>query len=86
MDWTLEKEIVREAEYVSGRWHLHKDAKGVYISNWDLMLFPTGSGANEKEAFDELLKKIEVYKSILEAVKREAESELAKLEAENAAQ
>jgi len=80
MEWTLEKEIVREAEYVSGRWHLHKDANGVYISNWDLMSFPTGRGADEKEALRDMLEQIEAYKGTLEAVKHEAESELAKLE------
>ena len=79
MNWTLEKEIVKEAEYIAGSWHMQKDADGVYISNWELMMYPIGRGADEKKAFLDMLERIEAYKSTLEAVKAEIESRLAEM-------
>ena len=80
MKWNLEKEIIKEAIHVTGRWHRHTNAEGVYISNWDLLDIPTGRGADEKEALRDMLEKIEAYKGTLEAVKREIEAHLAELE------
>lgn len=80
MDWKNES-YTSETERTSGSWHLRiKDGDDMYLSNYELLVSPSGIGKNEVECWRNFIEHCNRYLPIIKQKRDEAIQILQKLE------
>ena len=82
MKWTEQQAIITEKEYSSGQWIMRKDEK-FFVSNFDILLSPSGYGSTEQAAFEDMLENIAAYEQKLKRIRAEIQEHLNELKGEN---
>ena len=85
IEWKItEQNLSQELVSTDNRWHISKKQKGeskpeFFLSQWDLLLTPHGSGADYRECFETFIADCDSYINKVKAVRDEAASHLTEL-------
>ena len=85
IEWKItEQNLSQELVSTDNRWHISKKQKGeskpeFFLSQWELILTPHGSGADYRECFETFIADCNAYIDKVKAVRDEAESHLTEL-------
>ena len=82
MMWNENRRIFPAIEYVSGQWFMNRSDENFFVGNYDLLLSPCGSGETEQEAFERMLRNIEIYEQKLKEIRIEIQNHLEELKDE----
>ena len=78
IDWEItEQESQQEMVSADGRWHVTKNQKGnqppqFYLSNYDLLLTPHGSGVDYRQCFESFIADCDAFIEKIKIVRDQA--------------
>lgn len=85
IEWKItEQNLSQELVSQDNRWHIFRTQKGksepeFFLSQWDLLLTPHGSGADYRACFETFITDCSAYINKVKAIRDEAESHLTEL-------
>jgi len=85
IEWKVtEQNISQELVSSDNRWHISKNQEGnespkFFLSNYDLLLSPHGSGTNYRECFESFIAGCDAYVNKIKEMRAEAQTHLKEL-------
>ncbi len=85
IEWKItEQNLSQELVSTDNRWHISKKQKGeskpeFFLSQWDLLLTPHGTGSDYRECFETFIADCSAYINKVKAIRDEAASHLMEL-------
>lgn len=85
IQWKItEQNVSQELVSDDERWHISKKQSGTadavfFLSNYDLLLAPSGSGTDYKGCFETFIKSCDAYVEKIKQIRLEAQSHLAEM-------
>ena len=83
IEWRItEQNLSQELASQDDRWHISKTQKGseepqFFLTNYDLLLTPHGTGADYRECFESFIKNCDAFVEKVKAVRAEAKEHMA---------
>lgn len=85
IEWKMtEQNLLQELVSADSRWHISKTQKGTekptfFMSNYDLLLTPHGTGADYRECFETFIADCDAFIEKVKSVRDEAKAHLQSL-------
>lgn len=85
IEWKVtEQNVTQELVSKDNRWHIRKKQEGdeppeFFLSNYDLLLTPHGSGGNYRECFEAFIADCDAYVNKVRKIRGEAQDNLQKM-------
>ena len=85
IEWKItEQNLSQELVSQDNRWHIFRTQKGksepeFFLSQWDLLLTPHGTGSNYRECFETFIADCDSFINKVKAIRDEAASHLMEL-------
>lgn len=82
IEWKVtEQNVTQELVSTDNRWHISKKQEGTkepgfFMTNYDLLLTPHGTGTDYRECFETFMQRCDEYEKLLAKVRDEAKEHL----------